>query len=319
MHKIFRKALDTAIGDTHSIIAVIIDIRDFSPFSLEHDSYEIAMFLKRVYINIIDTYFNFASFYKSTGDGLLLTIPFDASNPKEVTQKTITNCIDCHRDFANICSGDHLINFKVPNQIGIGVARGAACCLISGKRIIDYSGRLINLTARLTALARSSGIVIDQSLGISLLDENTRKNFKREYVYLDGIAEATPITVYRTKKFTNIPKRNKQSIAERRWKHRRDTRKLRDIAKFVEFRHDLQSEPTSAKDIEITIALPKITEGKLEAGYVVYLDRFPDFKYKLEAGKPVVWLNFKKLCEKARRYHVKENMDIYIDIAYVER
>lgn len=319
MHKIFRKALDNAIGDTHSVIAVIIDIRDFSPFSLEHDSYEIAMFLKRVYMNIIDKYFNFASFYKSTGDGLLLTIPFDASNPEEVTQKTITNCIDCHRDFGNICSDDHLINFRVPNRIGIGVGRGAACCLISGKKIIDYSGRLINLTSRLTALARPSGIVIDQSLGINLLDENTRKNFKREYVYLDGIAEFTPITVYCTKKFTKIPKRNKQVIAYKKWKHTKDSKKLRDIAKFGNFRYSLLSEPTSAKDIDITITLPKITKGKFEGGYKVLLTHFPDFKYKLEAGSPVVWLNFPKLYEKAKRHHVNEDMNVYIDIAYVEK
>jgi len=319
VHKIFRKALDNAIGDTHSIIAVIIDIRDFSPFSLDRDSFEIAMFLKRVYINIIDSYFNFASFYKSTGDGLLLTIPLGKNNLEEVTKKTIASCMDCHREFGIICSDDHLINFKVPNKIGIGIARGAACCLISGKKIIDYSGRLINLTSRLTALARPSGIVIDQSLGINLLDENLRRNFTREYVYLDGIAEVTPIIVYRTKEFTKIPKRNKQAIAQRRWKHTQDSRKLGDIAKFGNFRYGLPSEPTSAKDIDITIALPKITKGKLEAGYRVILTHFPDFKYKLEAGSPVVWLNFPKLYEKAKRHHVEEDMNVHIDIAYVEK
>jgi class 3 adenylate cyclase len=217
MHKIFRKLLDDATGVQHSIIAVIIDIRNFSPFSLKQDSFDIAMFLKRVYANIIDSYFDFASFYKSTGDGLLLTIPFSPSNIEEVAQKTIENCIACHRGFGNICSGDPMIHFPIPDKIGIGVARGSACCLISGKKTIDYSGRLLNLTSRLTDLAKPSGIVIDQSLGINLLDENTRNNFKEQDVYLDGIAEDTPITVYFTKKFTKIPERNSRPIAEKRW------------------------------------------------------------------------------------------------------
>ena len=200
MHRIFRKALDTATGEQRSIIAVIIDIRDFSPFSLQQDSFDIAMFLKRVYANIIDSYFNCASFYKSTGDGLLLTIPFKDTNIEEIVQKTIVNCMTCHGKFGNICSSDPMIHYPVPDRIGIGVARGSACCLTSGNKIIDYSGRLLNLTSRLTALAKPSGIVIDQSLGIHLLDENTRNKFKKARVYLDGIAEGTPITVYFTKK-----------------------------------------------------------------------------------------------------------------------
>ena len=183
MYRIFREALDTATGEARSIIAVIIDIRDFSAFSQKCDSFDVAMFLKRVYINIIDSYFNFSSFYKSTGDGLLLTIPFDANNLEEMVRKTVVSCTACHREFANICSDDHMINFEVPDRIGIGVARGSACCLISGGMTIDYSGRLINLTSRLTALARPSGIVMDESLGINFLEKIQGKtSSKRTYI-----------------------------------------------------------------------------------------------------------------------------------------
>ena len=317
MHRIFRKALDTATGNTHSIIAVMIDIRNFSPFSLAHDSFETAMFLKRVYINIIDSYFSFASFYKSTGDGLLLTIPLDKNNLEEVTQKTIANCMDCHRGFGNICGGDHLINFTVPDKIGIGVARGAACCLISGRRIIDYSGRLINLTSRLTALARPSGIVIDQSLGIDLLDEKTRNNFKEQDVYLDGIAETTPITVYFTNEFTTIPKRNTQPIAAKRWRHVKDTKLFRDLLKFGVFRYFLQTEAASHEDIKVTVTHRRVKSGIVDKQYLTVFN-FSDFKYRVEAGKPIVWLNFKKLSERLKRNQVKENMNVHIDIAYVE-
>lgn len=315
MHRIFRQALDTAAGEQRSIIAVIIDIRDFSPFSLKQDSFDIAMFLKRVYVSIIDSYFNFASFYKSTGDGLLLTIPFSPSNIKEAAQKTIENCIACHREFGNICSGDPMIHFPIPDKIGIGVARGSACCLTSGKKIIDYSGRLLNLTSRLTNLAKPSGIVIDQSLGINLLDENTKNNFKEQGVYLDGIAEDTPITVYFTKKFTKIPERNMRPIAEKRWKHKQDVRPFRDITKFRLFRYPLESEPTSANDIEVTITYPQMIKGKRQKGYETFF-KFTDFKYELEADKPVVVLDLQKLRKQLEEDQVKQNMNVHIDIAY---
>lgn len=318
MHKIFRKALDTASGEQRSIIAVSIDIRNFSPFSLKQDSFDIAMFLKRVYVNIIDSYFNFASFYKSTGDGLLLTIPFSANNIEEVAQKTIVNCIACHREFRNICSGDPMIHFSIPDKIGIGVAKGSACCLTSGKKIIDYSGRLLNLTSRLTDLAKPSGIVIDQSLGIDLLDKNTRNNFKEQDVYLDGIAQDTPITVYFTKKFTEIPERNRRPIEEKRWRHKKDVRLLRDIIKFSLFRLHLESKPTSAKDIEVTITHPKMIRGKREKGYEAYF-KFTDFEYKLEAGEPFVVFDFQKLRERLEKNQVRKNMNVHIDIAYVEK
>ena len=321
MHKIFRKALDTATGEQHSIIAVIIDIRNFSPFSLQQDSFDIAMFLKRVYMNIIDSYFDFASFYKSTGDGLLLTIPFSANNLKEMAQKTIVNCIACHREFSNICRGDPMIHFPTPDKIGIGVARGSACCLIAGskgRKIIDYSGRLLNLTSRLTALAKPSGVIIDQGFDIDLLNKNTRQKFTKQDIYLDGVAENKPITIYFTKEYTKIPKHNRRPIAQKRWRHRTDVTLLSDIVKFKEFIYDLKSEPTSAEDIEVTIEFPKIIEGEPDEKYesAIY---FNDFTYKLSAGKPTVILNYEKIYKLLKKAQVEENMEVIIDIAYIEK
>jgi class 3 adenylate cyclase len=317
MHRIFREALNTATGERRSIIAVIIDIRGFSSFSKTQESYDTAMFLKRVYMNIIDSYFEFASFYKSTGDGLLLTFDCDASNISEMAKKTIEKCIDCHRDFGNICSGDQMVYFEVPDKIGIGVARGTVCCLKSDDKIIDYSGRPLNLTSRLTNLARPSGIVIDESV-IRLLDEDTRKKFSEGKVYLDGIAEAAPITVYFTKEFTEIPKRNTREIAGKNWKHEYQVLKFKEIMTSQEwFRHYLKSEPTSGDDIEVKVEHYKVKEGRVSKKWkLIYT--FEDFEYVLEAEKPVVRLNFQKLREGLNEYEVRENMEVIIDIAYEE-
>lgn len=318
MHKIFRKALDTATGVSQFVIAVIVDIRGFSAFSQTRESPDTAMFIKRVYMKLIDSYFNFASFYKSTGDGLLLTIPFNESNLKEMAQKTVENCIACHTEFGDICSGDPIINFEVPEKIGIGIARGTACCLVSGENTIDYSGRLLNLTSRLTDLARPSGIVIDGNFGITLLDENIRDNFQEQYVYLDGIAEDEPIQVYFTKKFTSIPKHNTQPIAEKRWRYVEDTKSLRDLLKLHRFRHHLESEPASVEDIKITVEYPSVIDGKTSKKYVRFFD-FGVFTYKVEAGEPTLMVDYPKLCGMLKLRQVKENTSVKIYIAYVEK
>ena len=127
MHRIFRQALDEATGESKFVIVVFVDIRGFSAFSQRCESPDTAMFIKRVYMKMIDSYFSFASFYKSTGDGLLLTIPFDEKNLEETCREVIASCVACHSEFANICNGDPMITFEVPTKIGIGIARGTAC------------------------------------------------------------------------------------------------------------------------------------------------------------------------------------------------
>lgn len=209
MHRLFRAALDDATGVSQRIIVVIIDVREFSKFSQQCESVDVAAFIRKVYMKIIDSYFDFASFYKSTGDGLLLTIPWEEKNLEEMSQKVIESCIKCHSEFGTLCDGESSINFDVPRKVGIGVARGSACCLLSGDKVIDYSGRLVNLAARLMDLARPSGIVIDGAFIFDLLTEEQRKIFKEDKVYLKGIHEEEPIKVYCTPDFTVISKYNK--------------------------------------------------------------------------------------------------------------
>ena len=318
MHRIFRNALDTATGLSQFVIAVIIDIRGFSAFSQTRESPDIAMYIKRVYMKLIDSYFNFASFYKAAGDGLFLIIPFEENNLKETAQKTVASCIACHTEFGNICSGDPMINFEVPKKIGMGISRGTACCLVSGENTIDYSGRLLNLTSRLTGLARPSGIIIDGGFDINLLDRNIRDNFQERDVYLDGIFEDEPIRVYFTKEFTTIPKHNTQPIAAERWQHKEDSKPFRDLLKLRKFEYRLESEATSAEDIKVTIQCPKIVAGRSSKKYTSILD-FRDFTYKMKAGKPTVEVNFPKLCEILKQLQAKKNMNVKIDIAYLEK
>lgn len=318
MHRLFRKALDNATGESKSVIAVIIDIRDFSGFSQRCESVDVAAFVRKVYMKIIDDYFSFASFYKSTGDGLLLTIPWTDKNLQQVSQEVIASCIACHSQFSEICSGDPTINFEVPKKIGIGVARGSACRLVSGKRTIDYSGRLLNLIARLTDIARPSGIVIDGAFIIDLLTEEQRKVFEEDKVYLKGIAEEEPVKIYCTPEFTLLSKYNKQPIVSKRWREQSDVILFGDMLKLDRFNYYLESEPLSPDDIIVNIKHSKVINGEISSEYYRTYD-FLQFLYKLDRGKPLVIVDFPKLCKKLEQERVKEEMEVNITVAYVEK
>lgn len=318
MHRIFREALDNATGVAQSVIVVLLDIRGFSEFSMGCDSVDAAMFLKRAYIELIDSYFPFATFYKSTGDGLLLIVPIEGENITEVSQKVTASCIKCHSEFGSICKSDPMINFLTPSKVGIGITRGNACCLVSGETVIDYSGRWLNLAARLTDLARPSGIVIDGRFNIGLLAEEQRALFEEEAVYLKGIQEAKPIKIFYTKESTSIPEYNKHTIAEKKWKRMREVQPFRELLKLRKFRNYLESEPVSSESIKISVTHSDIIDGKVSRKYTAITD-FEGFEYLLEAGRPMLLINYPVLCDMLQKHGVKKNMNITIDIAYVER
>ena len=76
MHRRFRKLLEDATGESEFVIAVNLDIREFTQFSQKVESPDVTMFIKRVYMKLIDEYFVDACFFKPAGDGLLILIPY---------------------------------------------------------------------------------------------------------------------------------------------------------------------------------------------------------------------------------------------------
>lgn len=320
MHRLFRNALERATGESKSVIVVIADVRGFSAFSMRYESPDTAMFIKRVYMKLIDSYFSSASFYKPTGDGLVLTFPFRESTLRKVSQTVIAGCIACHSEFGSVCSGDPMINFEVPGKIGIGVARGTACRLVSGNKTLDYSGRLLNLTSRLTDLARPSGIVVDGAFDISLLTDEQQAIFEEDNsIYLRGIAEDKPTQIYYIPEFTVIPKYNKQPIASKKWKVQTNVKSCSDILKIGSpFRYSLESEPISRDDIEVIITHPKKIGGEFRPEYQG-IPKFYAFKYELAMGKPVLWVDFPKLARLLKKEQVEEDMLIIISIGYAEK
>jgi class 3 adenylate cyclase len=188
--------LADAVGTSEYAIVAIGDIRGFSDFSDDLESPEVATYIREVFIHMIDEYFPFATFFKSTGDGLLITTHFNRNNVVDMMQKTVSGALRCVRDFPTMCDNNPMITFPTPDKIGFGISRGTTCCFVSNERIIDYSGHMLNLTSRLMDLARPGGVVLDGVFGRDLLDEATRNQFEPAEAFVRGLAEETPHKIF---------------------------------------------------------------------------------------------------------------------------
>ena len=117
----------------------------------------------------------------------------------------ISNCFQCLVEFPGICAGDPMINFKTPENIGFGIARGTACYLYSKDQIIDYSGQRLNLCSRLMDLARPSGIVIDDHFLHEIIAEDLIDTFVEKEIYIRGIAEEKSYKIFYLEDYVTIP------------------------------------------------------------------------------------------------------------------
>ena len=160
------------------------------------ESSESAVFLKSVYTSILDDFFDGASFFKPTGDGLLIVLDYEEDTLKEVVERAVQKSVNLVQAFPTICSEDPMVNFEVPAELGVGLARGAATRLRSGDTTLDYSGRPLNLAARLMDVARPSGVVFSDSLGIELLGPDLAERFNPDEIYVKGLAEDIPMRVH---------------------------------------------------------------------------------------------------------------------------
>lgn len=316
MHRKFRESLDTAEGYSEFIIVVVVDIREFSPFSRRHESPDTAIYIKKVYKRLIDDYFATASFWKPTGDGLLVVISYAESTLKEVASNAIKSCLRCYEEFARICDNDPMINFSdVPTRVGIGIARGTACCLKSNDLILDYSGHILNLASRLMSLARPSGIVIDGDFVIQLLDDEDRELFEEKEVYIRSIAEESPKIVFVLKDAVDIPFEHLQPLRPEQWESIEEEytmRRWKQAGRF--YRIVLRNYLRRADTIKVTVTYPTKIAGKLDSQIQSY-HNFKHFEYKEVTGEPRVVIDVDKMIEhlKSKKIPLSTKVEVRVD------
>jgi len=189
----FCNKLEKAEAHSEFVIAAFCDIRNFSDFSKNVESADTSTFLKHFYVKLLRDYFQNAVFAKPTGDGLLIIFRHNEENLNQISELVLTSCFKAIKDFPTMFKSLPIINYAPPKAIGFGVARGSASYLIFQDEILDYSGKVLNLAARLNELAKPSGVVIDGNFQENAIPKKLRKRFQKKSVYLRGIAEDEPI------------------------------------------------------------------------------------------------------------------------------
>jgi class 3 adenylate cyclase len=164
MHRALRGSLPTASGESRWIVAVNIDIRGFSSFF--SDSSQPAAYLGSAYTRILDDYFSEHSFFKPTGDGLLIVRHHDRDTLQSVVREMVEAAVRLTRAFPSICKSDALINSPTPKWVGIGIARGTATRIAADDKVLDYSGRPLNLCSRLMHSRDQLGSFSTRVLGL---------------------------------------------------------------------------------------------------------------------------------------------------------
>ncbi len=258
-----KKKLEHADGRSEFVISVMCDIRGFSDFSTRHESPDTAMFIKRFYLKLLNDYFTGASFAKPTGDGLLLIFKYKEDDLLEVSDHVLSNCFKVIKDFPTMFKDDHMINFTTPARVGFGISRGPSCCLFSGKMVIDYSGQLLNLAARLNDLARPKGIVLAGSYLLDVIPAALRSRFEESKVYVRGIAEETPIDVFYSRSDVDLPAHCLQPISIDNWELVEKSMTVAELKKIAGvFIIDIPKEPLSLDKTQLQIQYdnPKLSE-----------------------------------------------------------
>lgn len=319
MHKQLKKLLEQVEGKSESIISIFCDIWGFTPFCYKIESYQVGLYLQKLYLKILNEYFPDATFFKTTGDGLLVVISVDKFDEEQCKKKitdVIETCLILLEDFNTFFKKDVLINFETPINIGFGLARGSACCLRAEDKIIDYSGRVLNLSQRLLDFARPKGIVTDTSFGLQFLPEDLKKLFSQDRVFIKGIAEEEPFEIHYTNEYTKISKRDKNPIKDIEWEVKKIRKKIKIIKKLDAARVTLPSKPLDVKQIQVRMDCPFIVNsGKIDTS-VTRTTAVSDFYFEYVSGEPSVWINLKKINPLLKKWNLTDEMDVEFVISF---
>jgi len=281
------------------------------------DSAQTALFIKKIYARLIDTYFADASLVKPTGDGLLVVKAFDESDLKEIVATTVTDAMEIVETFGSLCDDDDMVNFDVPQDVGVGIARGSACRLASDDLTLDYSGRVLNLASRLMELARPRGVILDATLGTTLLADDVRSRFSAETVYLKGVSPDEPTQVCCWPDEVEIPESYKHPFGEKRWAHAtmETTRRQLEESEAANYRFTLDPQPIIDHDAECSIEHAAVTPGRRKSR-----SRTKIFDHPVEivesAGRKSARIDQTKLADSLRSAGVGPTWGVKVSVSY---
>lgn len=309
MHRFLRQALENVRGESQRAIVVVADIRGFSQFSRVNDSVDVATYISKAYLKLIDSFSTVTSdfFFKPTGDGLLMVFPFDEWTLQTTLEEVVTKCVACHETFGALLADEPVINYDVPRLIGFGISRGSACALTavqSDKRyILDYSGYKLNMASRLQDLARPSGVVVEGSSDVRMLSKELRNRFRPVNVYVRSVAEITPIEVQVLDSVV-VPPHYLKPIAAR-WENYEKSFSLDELSTFAaQVRIRLPSGTIVAESLTVRLLRPSNPDKGEAAGVTRWqsLESPRDFDLVYDAGNPMLLVKPKLILENFKQF-----------------
>lgn len=313
-----RKQLDAAVGASEYVISVYLDIRGYTKFSQTVDSVEVGTFIKHAYIGLIDKYFSHARFIKPTGDGLLVIFSYTENTLGDVATRAVSAALEAVGNFETLVQGNALINFKTRKNLGIGVSRGSACRIDSNRRTLDYSGKIINASAKLMNIARPKGVVLDPSFEISILEESIRKRFQTQDVYFRAMDDSHQLKIFVSEDVKIDPdlKRAPTSLA---WHKQKVTLKVSDLKlKGPRFQHHFDRDPVDQDEVRVQILFPKVNGGKKVSGITVVYQA-SEFKLLSAPQKPGIAIRYDEIFDYLKSQKCLDNWKIEIEISYQVR
>lgn len=316
MHRELKKLLHSATGDSRFVVVVFLDVRGFSSFAKLAESSESAVFLKSAYTTILDDFFPTASFFKPTGDGLLVILDYTEDTLQAAVQNAVEKSVELVELFPTICADDPMVNFDVPGELGIGLARGAATRLTSGDMILDYSGRPLNLAARLMDVARPSGVVFSDALSLELLEPELASRFEGDRCYIKGLAEDLPMQVHYLAERTIIAENYKRPINRTRVQAEPSrTVTAGHLESMGSFRFALTGEPVDRDKIELVASHPRATPSGPKRKGILGKTRNPTV-YGEDRDGPHVRASLPTLGAKLKAEGVKRTWEVELYLEY---
>jgi len=214
-HERLLELLGSAHAESCQVVATFLDIRGFSTFSASGDSFDSALYLRSLYKTILSSTFDDTDFFKPTGDGLLLIheLPNDADSLPAIVSSILARSANLVDTFGDVTSNDVMINFAVPQKLGVGVARGTVTRLVADGAVLDYTGRSLNLAARLMDKARPFGVVFADTHAKRLMTTDIEPLFEEDEVCIRGISEQQAMPIFVTR-MVEISDADREPIAE---------------------------------------------------------------------------------------------------------
>jgi len=198
------------------VLTTFIDIRGFSKFAGIAESSDTAIFLRDMYSRVLTHFFPEFTYAKPTGDGLMIVreLATEVDAVEAAGCGKFSNAVQLVKDFPGLTDENVLITISVPRRIGIGIARGSATrIVVDDGAIIDYSGRCLNLAARLMDLARPQGVIFSDRHARALLGEEIADELSNDDVYIKGVSEDDPVSILFTPEWVAIPEIAYEPIA----------------------------------------------------------------------------------------------------------